>query len=774
MNQHEQRNEATSTYKARGSAQMGIIKVGTVNKPDQRNGATASSSGGARQYMGKISPQDADCVEIPLKEAIRGKAKLLLDSGTDVSLIKAHVLRDDVIIDERDIIDLQGISNTGPTTLGQLSASIQLQDGELSHPFHIIPENFPLKSDGILGRDFLRKYRVDVSWDRKIVVFGNNVWKLKPIEADIKLPARSEVIAKVATDDSHQGICESEKLREGEIEENYREEKYEVELLKTEREKEGRTIIKPEPKSDGQHNYEGKYENECSSKMEYKIEDKPGNNQETTNGKLQEIYKEENCDGSKIIENSTPNVKLDKYENISNAYSVTAFEGADRITLMEDQVRINDLNDEEKNLLCNTCKEFNELYQLPNDLLTHTELLEHNIQVNSDIPQIKMKPYRIPEQQKEDTDKQMEIMLQNKIMKPSTSTFNSPPIIDKCGSLRKQTTDLRHVIMDEEMKPDAEKIEAVKDFQRPGNATEVKGILGLAGYKRRFIRNFSRRVKHHNNQLTKNTTFNWTAVAEQPFSELKKFLISSPILRYTNFEHTFMLPTDTGNNVIWSQREMVNDLPIIYAKSTLKETEINYPITQNGNRFILTFQKELMKFSEAMPMPNQETETIACESTLNIKYTDAITDKLLKNQGANFLSDLFKNVCKLQMIRKVQTNGCLNKNHWKLLKSLAEYFQDHLDDQLNWNEGITYAKFVCNTTPHKAAKFTTFKLLYGRNATRIQLLQNHRITKRTTCRKWKNRLQLSHQMKEENQHIERKKLQLVSLHEPMNYIELHK
>jgi len=83
-------------------------------------------------------------------------------------------------------------------------------------------------------------------------------------------------------------------------------------------------------------------------------------------------------------------------------------------------------------------------------------------------------------------------------------------------------------------------------------------------------------------------------------------------------------------------------------------------MSNHGNKYILTFQDNLTKFSKAIPVPNQEAaETIytqAKQFTLKIIFEYGIPDKkVLTDQGTNFVSEIFKNVCKLLKISKVQT-----------------------------------------------------------------------------------------------------------------------
>jgi hypothetical protein len=144
------------------------------------------------------------------------------------------------------------------------------------------------------------------------------------------------------------------------------------------------------------------------------------------------------------------------------------------------------------------------------------------------------------------------------------------------------------------------------------------------------------------------------------------------------------------------------------------------PTTHNGNKYILTFQDDLSKFSEAIAIPNQEADTIAKAFISRIILKHGPPVSLLTDQGTNFLSNLFKSVCKFLKIKKVQTcaftprsNGQLEKSH----RGLAEYLRHYVNaDQTNWDEWLDYATFTYNTTPHSTTGLTPFELIYGRKA----------------------------------------------------------
>ena len=84
---------------------------------------------------------------------------------------------------------------------------------------------------------------------------------------------------------------------------------------------------------------------------------------------------------------------------------------------------------------------------------------------------------------------------------------------DKCRFLCKEIGYLGHVISEDGVKPDPNKIEAVSKFPQPKGRKNIKQFLGLAGYYRRFIPGFALIAKPLNNLLKKNIPFFWTSEA---------------------------------------------------------------------------------------------------------------------------------------------------------------------------------------------------------------------------------------------------------------------
>jgi len=141
------------------------------------------------------------------------------------------------------------------------------------------------------------------------------------------------------------------------------------------------------------------------------------------------------------------------------------------------------------------------------------------------------------------------------------------------------------------------------------------------------------------------------------------------------------------------------------------------PRSHSGNAFILTLQDDLTKFAWASPMENHEANTVAQHFVTKFVCLHGIPQSLVTDCGTEFLSNVFKEVCKLLKIRQTsttpyhpQSNGSLERSH----RSLAEYLRNFIGkDQLNWDTRIPYAMFCHNSTVHSATKFQPYHLVYG-------------------------------------------------------------
>lgn len=655
----------------------------------------------------------------------------MVDTGAALNIIKKRSVVPDTPVSHDDPLYLSGITSGKVETLGSIQATF------LGYPilFHVVPNDFPIAREGILGSDFLRdatninladQY---VEWKGVRVSFAS--------QETMVIPARSHVTFYV-------------KIRNPEIKVGYIPRLSVCEDIHA-----GNAVVK---------NRHGK--------AYIRVANVGDVDRELI---VPTIQLEE-------IENLSPKVPVPENKETVSINAIFQEDTRDRVELIKETLRLEHLNEKETEHAIRLIKRNSDLFRLPGERLGHTDAVSHKITTADDHP-INTKQYRFPPIHKEEINKQVDELLNNDVIKVSNSPYNSPLWIvpkkpdskgnkrwrmvidfrslnektlddayplpniteildqlgsakyfsvfdlasgfhqipmhesdaqktafstsfghyhfnrmpfglknapatfqrlmdqvlsglqgtelfvylddiviyasslreheikfnklaerlraaklklqpDKCEFLRKEVTYLEHIISEEGIKPDPQKIKAVKDFPRPTNAKNIKQFLGLAGYYRRFIPDFSKTSKPLTSLLKKDEAFVWTETQEEAFLTLRNQLCADPLLQYPDFTKPFIITTDASGYAIGgilSQGTIGKDRPIAYTSRLLSAAEQNYSTIEKqllaivysvnhfrpyvyGNKFSLVTDRKPLVWLDSVKDPTSRLIQLAIEA----------------------------------------------------------------------------------------------------------------------------------------------------------------
>lgn len=141
------------------------------------------------------------------------------------------------------------------------------------------------------------------------------------------------------------------------------------------------------------------------------------------------------------------------------------------------------------------------------------------------------------------------------------------------------------------------------------------------------------------------------------------------------------------------------------------------PVTDKGNRYILTLVDYATRYPEAIPLPGIETERVA-EALVDIFSRLGVPVEMLTDQGSQFTSDVMKEVSRLLSFKRITTtpyhpmcNGLVEKFNGTLKQMLKRMCSERPRD---WDKYINPLLFAYREVPQESLGFSPFDLLYGR------------------------------------------------------------
>jgi hypothetical protein len=146
----------------------------------------------------------------------------------------------------------------------------------------------------------------------------------------------------------------------------------------------------------------------------------------------------------------------------------------------------------------------------------------------------------------------------------------------KCELWIDEVSFFGHIISNGGISVDPAKFKEIVAWSIPTTVTEVRSLLGLVGYYWRFIEGFSKITKPMTSLLEKGREFKWDEKCQNNFDQLKKRLMSPPVLVMPDLQKGFDIYCDAcgqGLGCVLMQEGHV----IAYASRQLWKHEWNYP-----------------------------------------------------------------------------------------------------------------------------------------------------------------------------------------------------
>jgi len=205
----------------------------------------------------------------------------------------------------------------------------------------------------------------------------------------------------------------------------------------------------------------------------------------------------------------------------------------------------------------------------------------------------------------------------------------------KCTFSKQEIKFCGHIIGNGTVRVMQDKVQAVNEWPQPRTIHHVRQFLGLAGYYRRFIKNFSQiasplsnllKVGEGANAKQKNRLIAWNTTCQLAFQRLKAALTSAPVLQQVDPQKPFVIETDASDFAIGScllqQAEDGKLHPVAYESRKLSETQTRYPVHEkellaikqallgwhryldNGHRITIYTDHESLKYMNTIKKPS--------------------------------------------------------------------------------------------------------------------------------------------------------------------------
>lgn len=151
------------------------------------------------------------------------------------------------------------------------------------------------------------------------------------------------------------------------------------------------------------------------------------------------------------------------------------------------------------------------------------------------------------------------------------------------------------------------------------------------------------------------------------------------------------------------------------------------PETESGNKYIIVVSDYFTKWTEAYPLKNIESQTVAKVLVEQFFCKYGVPEMVHSDQGRQYESRLFKDMCELLGIKKTRTtafhpksDGMVERFNKTLATMLSAYVSDYQQD---WDKKLPYVLMAYRSSQHESTGYTPNMLMMGREtATPIDIM----------------------------------------------------
>ena len=146
----------------------------------------------------------------------------------------------------------------------------------------------------------------------------------------------------------------------------------------------------------------------------------------------------------------------------------------------------------------------------------------------------------------------------------------------KCSFAMNSIIYLGHLIDKQGIRMDPHRVKAIKQYPIPENLTQVRSFLGLAGYHRQFVKDWSKIAEPLTRLTKKSVNFYWGSDQDNAFNTIKNIMMTEPLLIHFDPERETQLKTDACGYAVAAILEQKVDgkfHPVTYVSRMMTDTE---------------------------------------------------------------------------------------------------------------------------------------------------------------------------------------------------------